>query len=414
MIRRRDRIGHRAGFVKLEIRQRVHDREAFQNIGNRRLHRTIPLHMPEVRLIGNVEPAPLRNAERTESFRKRGEKRAQERDVFVTERIRLPTEYLLFHAVHRCHDLRRVFGSPLRKEMRDLEIFHPEPPADLDPTVKPCITETPAVRGLFHVNELHRRTVDPHKRIERRREYRGQDRIYPVVRRRLQIALDDPPVFLRPYRHAVVRRQTIAVEPFRHLERLLRQSRRQYRDGHHRFSRDPILLHEPHRHRICAGRDVLRNPHRHIQGGKKCGGRKYPIPVRRRHQKIGVQTGGGPQIRVVVPLRVAWSVHRNLLHGLHRIRQRAGGGQRIAAFLSRFRHRVRDHVVDFLAAQCGQCMAFRLFGNVLVHEALFHGRDVFQDNRHTFPHKCAFPAIFLLRYAGNAGFYITVQKRSAH
>lgn len=85
---------------------------------------TVLLEMFSARLVGYMEVSILIDAFALEEHRKPGQEVLEKVCVFSSESNRIPTEYLLFLAIHLGYDLGCVFSAPLREKVRYFKVHY--------------------------------------------------------------------------------------------------------------------------------------------------------------------------------------------------------------------------------------------------------------------------------------------------
>ena len=140
--------------------------EALQKIPQRFLRRLKTFQVLFSRLIGNMEVRDVSDSPFSQLPDQLGQETMKELRVFSHCR-RMPSKYLLFLSIHHRHNLRCVFRSPLREQMRHLIILDTAIFTQIDPSLQ-LFKSKPVLPLLhFHINQLGRRTLKTNSRIQR-------------------------------------------------------------------------------------------------------------------------------------------------------------------------------------------------------------------------------------------------------
>ena len=186
----------------------------------------------------------------------------QERPVFFPGSIGIPAKNLLTGSAFFRHNLRRSGGSPLGKEMRQLEETDAAAFSHFHPAIQFFKAKRIASICLNgHIHQLDGPPFSTHSRIQRRRKDRGQKHVITMLHGRFYEIFHDSPVFLRENFHAIIVCQAVAVEPFRMRHLHSRKGRSNDLYGNLFFSQDFVLMREADCHRILARFHVLQNLH---------------------------------------------------------------------------------------------------------------------------------------------------------
>ena len=186
----------------------------------------------------------------------------QERPVFFPGSIGIPAKNLLTGSAFFRHNLRRSGGSPLGKEMRQLEETDAAAFSHFHPAIQFFKAKRIASICLNgHIHQLDGPPLSTHSRIKRRRKDRGQKHIVTMLHCCLYEIFHDSPVFLRENLHAIIISETVAVEPLRmrNLHGRKHSSDNLQRDVF--FCQGFSLMREADCHRILTRFHILRNLH---------------------------------------------------------------------------------------------------------------------------------------------------------
>ena len=215
--------------------------------------------------------------------------------------------------------------------MGHLKSFYPAAPGHAEKPLQPGKPEPVAIPLPLHIQQLNAGPLLAHLGIQGRGEDGGQHHVDPLLRRGCEEFFPQVPVLLRIYRHLIVVRQAVPVEPLGVNQLLVRQV-----PPHNPQGKPGLPLAaaggNPHYNGIFPRGEALGNPavdpqHR----GQKGAGLHHALLDGQKG--IGKQTRLGGQIVAVALVRIGRQRAGDLPHlehlqalqgGLHRYPQRSG------------------------------------------------------------------------------------------
>ena len=311
MVHGRNRAGGCPVCIEIIVRNRVNDGISLQQRPDHAAQSAVALHVRSLGLIRNMEIAPLVRPvlfvpEIAEHLRNQG---VQKVPVFFAVRGSLPSKQPLFFPIHRCHHLGASRGTPLGKEMVDLQIPDSHPVAQIHPSSQSGKVKEVLSFFYLYIYQLGGWPFSANVGIQGGRQHRRQDHVHAVTTGIIHEVFNDLPVPFRKCFRFIVLQQAVRIKPLGKDQFLGRQQ-----------GIDDLKVEGRFRH-SCAGRigeqasdriDSRRKPllwlHLHPKRIQHIGSGQ-PVPFPHGFQQIRVQSRLRAQIIIIVVL----TVHRH--HG---------------------------------------------------------------------------------------------------